>query len=381
MQKSKTTTVIAIMLLILVAFVPMVSAQEETLPDSSSNKQVTIELNQKDGVLIIPTEDKKITDLSTTATTEKPAVAFLSGTIDENNLVVLNGVITLDGKAQKVQLSGEATQVFIGWDVPEGAKPIYSTVGDEKIGFATITRYEGATKKYATHIEVQDESDKFSFHGEFFKDGHGGLVGTMIIDGKECQIGLLGNSISLYENVSPSSSTKSAYIDVPHRSQWELFWDLHGYAAASTACGDTVAAMLEEYYTGTSPDIWDIYLIYGSMGASEAEDYLQDQSINADKRSHTGSLSYVIDCAQYYIDTGRPFYLIEESNSGELHAVVLRGYSDAYDYFVLNDPNTLSGTEQMYWYDSDDPSFNFEENVYENIGGEDSYSNGMVIVV
>ncbi|WP_269850345.1 hypothetical protein [Methanosarcina horonobensis] len=59
------------MLLISMAFVPMVSAQEETLSDSSDIKQVTLTMDQKDGVLIIPLDDKKITDLSTANTTKK----------------------------------------------------------------------------------------------------------------------------------------------------------------------------------------------------------------------------------------------------------------------------------------------------------------------
>lgn len=89
----------------LVAFAPMVSAQTETLSDSSGVKQVTLTLDQKDGILIIPTDDIKIIDLSTTNTTRKSATAYLSGTIDKNNFVVLEGVITLDGEEEKVQLS------------------------------------------------------------------------------------------------------------------------------------------------------------------------------------------------------------------------------------------------------------------------------------
>ncbi|UGV39806.1 hypothetical protein J7W08_06630 [Methanococcoides orientis] len=120
MYKLKRNAIFTIMLLMLVSFIPMVSAQIEISSDSSNAEQVTIELNQKDGVLIIPTDEKYIADLSRTATTEKLAGAYFSGTIDENNLVTLEGVITIDGNKEKVQLSGEATQVFIGWDVPEG---------------------------------------------------------------------------------------------------------------------------------------------------------------------------------------------------------------------------------------------------------------------
>jgi len=155
----------------------------------------------------------------------------------------------------------------------------------------------------------------------------------------------------------------------------------YSYSEASQACGVAVCAMLEEFYNSNNPELGPIWDDYGSMSATEAEDYLQSQDIDADKRSHTGSLSYVIDCAQYYIDTGRPFYLSEESVWGEAHAVVLRGYNDDSEFFKLNDPNDVSGVSTMYWYPSSNPLFNFEENVYENVGGSDLYSNGMVIVV
>ena len=364
----------------LIAFVPIVSAQAEKLSDNSDVKQITMELNQKDGVIIIPIDNEKIVDLSPSATSEKAASALFSGMIDDNNFVTLEGVITLDGKDKKIALSGEATQVFVGWEVPNDAKAINITVGNEEIGYKNITRYEGATKKYATYVDLKDKNEKTILHGEFFEDGHGGLVGTTIISGKECVLALLGESTSIFENVSSSVSTKSSYISVPHRSQWELLWDGHGYAAASTACGDTVCAMLEEYYTGTSPDIWDIYDEYGAMTASDAEEYLQDQGINVYRRPKTGTLSYILSYVQACIDADVPFYLAEESAWGNPHAVVLKGYNDAYDYFTLNDPNTISGVEQMYWYEADNSGFSFEENVYEYVGGSDPYSNGMVIV-
>ncbi|WP_082089428.1 hypothetical protein [Methanosarcina horonobensis] len=78
------------------------------------------------------------------------------------------------------------------------------------------------------------------------------------------------------------------------------------------------------------------------------------------------------------IDRGRPFFLIEESRWGVCHAVVLRGYdSDGVNpYFQLNDPNTWTGSNTMYWYNSADTTFNYEENVYEYIGASDSSSIG-----
>lgn len=175
----------------------------------------------KNGVLIIPIADKKITNLSTTKTIQKSATANLSGTIDKNNFVVLEGVITLNGENDKVRLYGNATQVFIGWDVPEGAKPIVS-----KINNVTITRYEGATKMYATYVDLQDKEGKYKLHGEFYKDGKGCIVGKVLKDGVECEIGLIGSSISTYENVIPAATTKSsAFLTFPQRSQWEILWN------------------------------------------------------------------------------------------------------------------------------------------------------------
>lgn len=377
MQKSKTKTVIAIMLLMLVAFIPMVSAQEETLTDSSNARQVIIELNQKDGVLIIPTENKKNIDLSTTVTAEKSAKGFLSGTIDGNNHVIVEGVITLDGKDDKVQLSGEATQVFTGWDVPEGAKPIYS-----KVGNMTMTRYEGTTEMYATYVDLQDKKGKYKLHGEFYDGGNGGIVGIVTDNGVECEIGLLGSSLGLYENVSPTSTTKdSRYLAVPQRSQWEIFYYQGNYTAASQACGETSAAMLEEYWSSNHPSIWDIweYNGYEPMNGAEAQDYLDDQGIYLSKGLKTGSFYGTTNEIVNMIDNGRPFFMIEESKWGTCHAVVLKGYCygpNIDPYFKLNDPNTWTGTTVMNWYDTDDPQFNYEENVYEYTCADDTSSTG-----
>ncbi len=352
----------------------MVSAQAETLSDSSDVKQVTLTMDQKDGVLIIPLDDKKITDLSTANTTKKSVTAYLSGTIDKNNFVVLEGIITLDGEEEKVQLSGEATQVFIGWNVPDGAKPIYS-----KVDNMTMTRYEGATEMYATYVDLQDAEEKYNLHGEFYEDGKGCIVGKVIRNGIECEIGLLGSSISMYENISPTATTKSSIsLDVPQRSQWEIYTYQQNYDAASQACGETCAAMLEEYWSGDHPSIWSIWVYngYDRMSAGEAQDYLDDQGVYLIKGLKTGSLSYTIGQIESMIDNGRPFYLTEESFYGACHAVVLRGYSTGSQYFQLNDPNTWTGENTMFWYDTGNPLFNYEENVYEYTGSDDTSSTG-----
>ncbi len=344
----------------------------------STTTPINIDLTKEGGVLIVPTTEDSIVDLSTTQVTEETASATFSGTIDDHNKVELEGIINLDGNDKKIKLSGEAYQVFVGWNVPEGAEPIYTQVGNN-----TMTRYVGATEKYATYMDVSDKSGKYNLHGEFYDDGSGGFIGTINIDGKECQIGLRGSSMSVYENTAPTIETKSSnYISVPTRSQWELYWDGHSYDAASHACGETTAAMLEEYYTGDEPDIWDIWVYngYDTMDAGEAQDYLDDQGVYLQKGTRSGSLSYTIGKIKDMVDDDRPFYLTEESRWGTCHAVVLRGYYDTgsmyNSYFKLNDPNTINGNTVMYWTPTLSSSFNYEENVYEYTGSSDTTSTG-----
>ena len=372
MEKTNIRTIIGSMLMILMATIPIACAQSD-----STATPISIDLTKEGGVLFIPTNEDSIVDFSTTEVSEKAASASLSGTIDEDNQVTLEGIINLDGKEKKVKLYGEATQVFVGWDVPEGAEPIYTEVDGQ-----TMTRYEGATKKYATYVDVSDKSGKYTLHGEFYDDGNGGFVGTTYIDGKKCTIGLRGTSMSVYENTSPAIETKtsSKFLTVPQRSQWELYWDNHGLTAASNACGETCAAMLEEYWTGNSPDIWDIWKDngYDSMNSAEAQTYLNKKNVYLTRDVESGSFYDTIEEIEDLIDAGRPFYLTEESQAGNCHAVILRGYYDAIinPYFKLNDPNTWSGTNTMYWYDTDCSYFNYEENVYEYTCSGDTSSTG-----
>ncbi|MCQ6963468.1 C39 family peptidase [Methanolobus chelungpuianus] len=218
-------------------------------------------------------------------------------------------------------------------------------------------------------------------HGEFYEDGHGGFVGIVLIDGKECLIGLLGDSMSMYESATPIVEIKaSKFLTVPQRSQWELYWDGHSYDAASRACGETSAAMLEEYWSGNYPDIWEIWMYngYDNMNAAEAQAYLSDQGVYLQRGTRSGTVSYTIGQIKNMIDSGRPFFLTEESQWGACHAVALRGYYDALidPYFKLNDPNTLSGTNTMYWYNTDNTLFNYEENVYQYVCSSDTTSTG-----
>ncbi|AAM06353.1 TPA: hypothetical protein HA338_00485 [Methanosarcina acetivorans] len=234
---------------------------------------------------------------------------------------------------------------------------------------------------YATHVDLQDKKGKYNLHGEFYEDGNGCIVGKVIKNGVECNIGLLGPSISMYENVSPTATIKSSkYLTVPQRSQWEIYDKEGDYDAASQACGEASAAMLEEYWSGNHPTIWSIWNYNGCdpMSAGEAQDYLDHQGVSLIKGLRTGSLSYTVDQIEDMIDRGRPFFLIEESRWGTCHAVVLRGYdSDGINpYFQLNDPNTWTGSNTMYWYNSIDTTFNYEENIYEYIESSDTSSIG-----
>ncbi|WP_269849002.1 C39 family peptidase [Methanosarcina horonobensis] len=339
---------------------------------------------------------------------KKSATARLSGTIDKNNLVTLEGVITLDGENEKVNLSGKAYQVFIGWDVPKGAKPIitklssgpishiegitetYATYGNlqnniSKIDNVTITRYEGATKMYATYVDLQDKEGKYKLHGEFYKDGTGGIVGKVMKNGVECDLGLLGLSKSLYENVNPtvSPASSSNFLDVPQRSQWEIYWySPYNYTAASQACGEASAAMLQEYYTGQRPEIWNIWVACGSHAVTGNDLMSYFNSIGMGyiglAKAWGTTPDYVNTCIGYVeavVDMQHPMILQENSRWGTPHSVILRGYTS--QYFILNDPNTLTGSNTMYWYHKDLSTFNFEDNVVKWVGGDDNHNTGL----
>ncbi|MGP8329009.1 MAG: C39 family peptidase [Methanosarcinaceae archaeon] len=372
------SALLAAMLLMSMVFVPTVSAKNNKITITNTDKQIILNLDKDCGVLVIPFGNLKCDSIYTDYTDSKPAIpdvrktaiTQLSGTIDDNNFISLSGTITLDGKPRNVKLTGQAEKVFVGWDVPEDAKPIYNEIDNR-----TMTRYEGARRMYASFVELKDGKGKFNLHGEFFEDGVGGLVGTAIINGKECNIGFVGESTSMSENVSIGIQTLSSSetLDVPQRSQWEIYWYEQNYDAASQACGETCAAMLEEYWSGNHPAIWDIWKSngYESMNSIEAQTYLDGKGIYLNRGVKTGSLSYTISEIEEMIDDGKPFFLIEESRWGTCHAVVLRGYYDALisPYFILNDPNTLTGTNTMHWYNSDNTFFNYEENVYEYESG------------
>jgi hypothetical protein len=220
MQKKNIKTIIVVALLILIASIAItyplankhtessieeqgngiinvssmpinIDQTKEIVDNISSLASVNIDMTKEGGVLRVPTDDGSVI--------EKNASAVFSGTINENNHVILEGTITLDGTEENVQLSGEAYQVFVGWNVPESAEPLYT-----KINGQTMTRYEGSTERYATYVDLKDKTEKYNLHGEFYDDGNGYFVGFVYLDEKQYQMGLIGNSMSMYENVTPS---------------------------------------------------------------------------------------------------------------------------------------------------------------------------------
>jgi hypothetical protein len=211
------------------------------------------------------------------------------------------------------------------------------------------------------------------------------LVGTAVIDGIKYEIGLFGSSVGLVEEVindpdQPMQTRGSKLLDVPQRSQWELLVG-HGYDVASRACGETCAAMLEEYWNGNHPDLWDILVWYGyaPMNLVQTEAYFDEVGVPCGKDDYQGSLTNNINHVKTRINWEWPLDITEESQWGNCHAVVVRGYQDTQQNFRLRDPNTLSGTDWMSWYDWQQV-FNFEENVYENMCGDDQWSNGYAYV-
>ena len=335
---------------------------------TTTDKQIILRLDKPDGIVIGLSENKT-------------AQAYLTGTIDEKNHLLLSGTIVIAGKPHAVDFEGKAEKIFVGWNVPEGAKPIYKDLHGK-----TMTRYEGATRMYACAVELSDKSNQIDLKGEFFEDGIGGLHGRVVIDGMKYEIAFRGSSDGLIDEVvhdldQPMETRGSKILDVPQRSQWELFYNGHGYSAASRACGETCAAMLEEYWNGNHPDIWDIWVWngYEPMNKVQTELYFDEVGVPCWMGHYTGSLTSNINHVKQRINWEWPLDITEESQWGKCHAVVVRGYHDTQQNFRLWDPNTWTGTNVMSWNEWQ-ASFNFEENVYEYVGGSDEWSNGYVYV-
>jgi len=109
--------------------------------------------------------------------------------------------------------------------------------------------------------------------------------------------------------------------------------------------------MLEEYRTGNSPDIWDIWVWtgYEPMNLAETEAYFDEVGVPCWKDEYNGSLSSNINHVKQRIDLEWPLDITAESQWGGCHAVVIRGYHDTQQNSRLRDPNTVSGTNLMSW--------------------------------
>lgn len=207
MQKSKAKKILGTILLIMLVFLAITCIRVDIPVSSPDIEQIAFNMNN--GTLLIPTKNEKITDpsLQSDGMTEKTAVAYFTGTIDYNNYVTLEGTINLDGNEEKVELNGKATKEFAGWNVPEGAKPVNKTIDS-----TTVTRYEGATEKYTIFINLADKNNKYFFHGMFYEDGYGSLLGSVIINETECTLLLNGTCTGLYENVALNSTEERNQI-------------------------------------------------------------------------------------------------------------------------------------------------------------------------
>ena len=203
-SKAKLMLITITISILIAATSGCIHADSDSSVSDSGDNQINFVLNN--GTLMIPLEGKTASIhgvFDPENVTEIPATAYFSGRIDDNNSVTVEGTINVDGNARNVSMSGTAEKVFSGWNVPEGAKPI-----KVKAGSTTVTRYEGATEKYTVSMNLQDESEEIVLSGMFYEDCHGGFLGTIEKDGKECIIGLIGNATDLYERVILVNSTE-----------------------------------------------------------------------------------------------------------------------------------------------------------------------------
>jgi len=113
------------------------------------------------------------------------------------------------------------------------------------------------------------------------------------------------------------------------------------------------------------------------MDATNAKSYLNSKGVSLTKGLVYGSISGTISNIESKINNNRPFFLTEKSRWGVCHAVVLKGYDTTPTAnFYLNDPNTETGSNIMFWYHADDPSFNYVDNVYTYTGATDTRTDG-----
>ncbi|SFM77625.1 hypothetical protein [Methanolobus profundi] len=171
MQKSK---IILILLLLSLIFISFISSgyvyTNDPVPDTELKRVTTV----MSGYVYIPYASQVITQppVRSKPVSEEPAAIDLSGTIDENNYIVLEGTIFLAEQKEIVKLSGEATYGIVWW-----------SMDDREV--------------YATKVDLVDDNRNLILEGSFLEDGRSKLFGTTIIDGEECIIMLSGNSTGM----------------------------------------------------------------------------------------------------------------------------------------------------------------------------------------
>ncbi|WP_406655598.1 hypothetical protein V7O62_07325 [Methanolobus sp. ZRKC2] len=177
MQVSGYRTIFMYILIISISFVAIACIQADSPLSNSNVNSVTVLMDS--GHVYVPVENQAVApiEVRSDVLVEKPAAATLSGTIDENDFVVLEGIIILDGQNETVKLSGNATHGIVGWSVSEG-------------------------EAYAAKVDLKDENSIFFLQGTFLEDGRGSFFGKAAVGGKKCTIRLEGNSTGIYENVN-----------------------------------------------------------------------------------------------------------------------------------------------------------------------------------
>ena len=120
MQISGYRTIFMYILIISISFVAIACIQADSPLSNSNVNSVAVLMDS--GHVYVPVENQAIApiEVRSDVLVEKPAAATLSGTINENDFVVLEGIITLDGQNETVKLSGNATHGIVGWSVSEG---------------------------------------------------------------------------------------------------------------------------------------------------------------------------------------------------------------------------------------------------------------------
>jgi hypothetical protein len=188
MQKSRYVLILVLVTIFSISYISIGYIQNDSHVSDSDLKPVTTVMNS--GWVLIHVENKAVTPIiiRSDIVVGKPATASLSGTIDENNYVILEGVITLDGQNETVKLSGKATRGRVSWSVYEG-------------------------EAYAAKMGLEDENGRFFLQGSFLEDGRGRFFGNVLVEGKECTILLEGNSTGIYENVNPVNTAKIGQLE------------------------------------------------------------------------------------------------------------------------------------------------------------------------